>query len=251
MPWSTSEIAYMANVTVNTVRHYHAIGLLDLPNRDLNGYKRYTAKHLLCLVRIRRLTELGVPLSSIDRVGTSGPEAHEELLDIDTKIEAELARLARSRADIAALLRYNAPADTPPGFEPIASRLSFADRAVLLIVSRLVADEAMSNLRERIASSSVLLSAEFAALQPDASQPTRERMAARLTGESDGWRSVDGLTALISGRRSARNPHEARHIIREVFLEFYSDAQQDVLTRASGFRYAALKPARLGALTPS
>jgi DNA-binding transcriptional MerR regulator len=66
MPWSTRQLADLAGTTVNTVRHYHQVGLLPEPERRSNGYKQYTVPHLVRLLRIRRLVDLGVPLSRID-----------------------------------------------------------------------------------------------------------------------------------------------------------------------------------------
>ncbi|MEO3798201.1 MerR family DNA-binding transcriptional regulator [Nonomuraea sp. B10E15] len=37
MPWSTRELAGLAGTTVNTIRHYHRLGLLDEPERRYNG----------------------------------------------------------------------------------------------------------------------------------------------------------------------------------------------------------------------
>jgi DNA-binding transcriptional MerR regulator len=45
--WSTRELAELAGTTVNTVRHYHRIGLLDEPERRNNGYKEYGVPHLV------------------------------------------------------------------------------------------------------------------------------------------------------------------------------------------------------------
>lgn len=244
MPWSTSEIADLANVTVNTVRHYHSIGLLELPERDSNGYKRYTARHLVCLVRIRRLTELGVPLASIDQVGSAGPEAERELLEVDAVLAADLDRLLRSREDIAALLRDHAPVDTPRGFESVAARLAAPDRALLHVVSRLSDDETASSLRATIAGSSIIAMEEFAALRPDAGETTRERVAERLATESDGWRSIDMLASLAAGRRPLRHPSETRRIIADTFLAVYNPAQRDVLERAAALSDELAPPFR-------
>lgn len=40
MAWSTQQLADLAGTTVNTVRHYHRLGLLDEPERQGNGYKQ-------------------------------------------------------------------------------------------------------------------------------------------------------------------------------------------------------------------
>jgi DNA-binding transcriptional MerR regulator len=41
MAGSTRELAEFAGITVNTIRHYHRLGLLDEPKRRYNGYKQY------------------------------------------------------------------------------------------------------------------------------------------------------------------------------------------------------------------
>ncbi|MFF3442344.1 MerR family transcriptional regulator [Streptosporangium sp. NPDC002721] len=73
MAWSTSELATLAGTTVNTIRHYHRLGLLEEPDRRYNGYKQYETLDLVRLLRIRRLAELGVPLSRIKELSTGSP----------------------------------------------------------------------------------------------------------------------------------------------------------------------------------
>ncbi|SNT63218.1 DNA-binding transcriptional regulator, MerR family [Asanoa hainanensis] len=90
MAWSTRELAELAGTTVNTIRHYHRLGLLDEPSRRYNGYKQYGVRDLVCLLRIRRLTDLGMPLAQIGEVarGDSSPEALRQLdADLATRIE--------------------------------------------------------------------------------------------------------------------------------------------------------------------
>ncbi|WP_344094254.1 MerR family transcriptional regulator, partial [Nocardiopsis composta] len=60
MAWSTRQVAELAGTTVKAVRYYHRIGLLDVPERTANGYKRYEVEHLVRLVQIKRLSDLGV-----------------------------------------------------------------------------------------------------------------------------------------------------------------------------------------------
>ncbi|WP_375117890.1 MerR family transcriptional regulator [Nonomuraea sp. MTCD27] len=38
------------------MRYYHQVGLLDEPDREPNGYKRYEVHHLTRLLQIKRLT---------------------------------------------------------------------------------------------------------------------------------------------------------------------------------------------------
>jgi DNA-binding transcriptional MerR regulator len=67
--WSTREIAELAGTTLRAVRHYHAIGLLDEPERRANGYKQYGVAHLVRILRIKRLIDLGFSLAQISAMG--------------------------------------------------------------------------------------------------------------------------------------------------------------------------------------
>ncbi|MFL1376712.1 MerR family transcriptional regulator [Nocardiopsis protaetiae] len=110
----SSELAELAGVTVRTLRHYHQIGLLPEPPRSAGGYRRYDVGHLVRLLRITRITALGVPLSVVPEV-LDDPAAAEKLLDeLDGRAAAEIERLTARRADIAALRRSGAPPDLPP-----------------------------------------------------------------------------------------------------------------------------------------
>lgn len=113
MPWSTRELAELAHTTLNTVRHYHAIGLLDEPGRAINGYKRYEVRHLVRLVQIRRLRELGVPLDQIDQASTPGSASAAALRSIDAELASSIDRLQRARSEIGAILRGSITADAP------------------------------------------------------------------------------------------------------------------------------------------
>ncbi|MEU2014338.1 MerR family transcriptional regulator [Nocardia sp. NPDC019302] len=56
-------LAKYAGVTIKAVRHYHERGLLAEPDRDSSGYRRYTARDAIDLVKIRILADAGVPLA--------------------------------------------------------------------------------------------------------------------------------------------------------------------------------------------
>jgi DNA-binding transcriptional MerR regulator len=59
------QAAAFVGVTVKTVRHYHKLGLVDEPERDSSGYRRYGSTDLLRLVQVRALAAAGVPLAEI------------------------------------------------------------------------------------------------------------------------------------------------------------------------------------------
>ena len=108
MPWSTRELAELTGTTVNTIRHYHRLGLLEEPERRHNGYKQYGDRELARLLSIRRLVELGVPLARIGEAGTDGTVPPEILRQVDAGLAADIARLVRARTDIATILRNGA-----------------------------------------------------------------------------------------------------------------------------------------------
>jgi DNA-binding transcriptional MerR regulator len=68
------ELADLTGTTVRTVRHYHDIGLLAVPE-DRYGYRDYDLTHVARLSRIRWLAQAGVPLSRIDGMLQAEDEA--------------------------------------------------------------------------------------------------------------------------------------------------------------------------------
>lgn len=68
------QAAAYAGVTVKTVRHYHRLGLVEEPERDSSGYRRYGSTDLLRLVQVRTLAGAGVPLAAIGDLLDADPE---------------------------------------------------------------------------------------------------------------------------------------------------------------------------------
>src|SRR3954462_11009953 len=99
-----SQLAAYAGVTVRTVRHYHAKGLLPEPERDRSGYRRYDAAAVVELVRIRTLADAGVPLSRVRELLAAGDrEFAAAVEDIDRRLRAEIRARQRHRERIAKL----------------------------------------------------------------------------------------------------------------------------------------------------
>jgi len=98
------QLAAYAGVTVRAVRHYHQIGLLPEPDRDASGYRRYGARAVVALIKIRTLANAGVPLSRIGEMLDADESAFAEAVQrIDAHLREEIARLEASRAQIARL----------------------------------------------------------------------------------------------------------------------------------------------------
>jgi DNA-binding transcriptional MerR regulator len=98
------QLAAYAGVTVRAVRHYHQIGLLPEPERDASGYRRYGARAVVSLIKIRTLASAGVPLSQIGQMLEAGAPAFAEAVQrIDSHLRDEIERLETSRKQIAQL----------------------------------------------------------------------------------------------------------------------------------------------------
>jgi DNA-binding transcriptional MerR regulator len=98
------QLAAYAGVTVRAVRHYHQRGLLDEPDRDASGYRRYTAQHVIDLIKIKTLAAAGVPLARVKELRVAGPTEFTRAVDeIDRNLEERIADLTRARQRIRAL----------------------------------------------------------------------------------------------------------------------------------------------------
>jgi DNA-binding transcriptional MerR regulator len=98
------QLAAYAGVTVRAVRHYHQIGLLPEPERDASGYRRYGARAVVSLIKIRTLASAGVPLSEIGEMLDAGAPAFADAVQrIDSRLRDEIERLETSRKQIAQL----------------------------------------------------------------------------------------------------------------------------------------------------
>jgi DNA-binding transcriptional MerR regulator len=99
-----SQLASYAGVTVRAVRHYHATGLLPEPERDHSGYRRYDAKAVVELIKIRTLAEAGVPLARVQELLAADDEELAAAVDeIDGRLRREIRERQEHRRQIARL----------------------------------------------------------------------------------------------------------------------------------------------------
>ncbi|WP_017546992.1 MerR family transcriptional regulator [Nocardiopsis prasina] len=229
MSWSTQQVAELAGTTVKAVRYYHQIGLLDVPERSANGYKRYEVAHLVRLLRIRRLSDLGVPLSEIGSMDGADDDPDGAIRALDRELEATVDRLNRVREELAVLLRHRAPAHVPPEFAPLSGDFSERQRSLLMVYSSVLSEDTMDRFREMI-SEPEETDVEFEALPPDADAATVEALAVRLLPvvnrgrERDPW-SADPASDAPGGAR------RAKHTMAEALVQLYNPAQLRVLKR--------------------
>lgn len=98
------QLATYAGVTTRAVRHYHQIGLLPEPERDVSGYRSYTAQDVVRLIRVRTLAEAGVPLARVQELLAADEEGFTRAVaEIDRRLRGEIRQLQEHRRRIAQL----------------------------------------------------------------------------------------------------------------------------------------------------
>jgi len=99
------KLADHCGVTVRAIRHYHRIGLLPEPARDSSGYRRYGARAVVDLVRIRVLADAGVPLARVSQLLNADPEEFGAAVEgIDQALQQQIEQLKRRQQQLAGLV---------------------------------------------------------------------------------------------------------------------------------------------------
>ncbi|MGC7098387.1 MerR family transcriptional regulator [Amycolatopsis lurida] len=233
MAWSTREIAELAGTSLRAVRHYHEVGLLAEPERRANGYKRYGVAHLVRLLRVKRLTDLGFSLTQIAEMGDADEHPEEALRALDTELAEKIERLQRARAELAEVLRQPGPLDLPPELAAATAeaRLTEADRSFVVVMSRLLSQSAIDAYQDLLQSTGDEPGvAEFDTLPADADEQTRASLVERMLPYT---RKVQAAHPGVSDLK-ADNPKDQRfatHTVRAALEELYNPAQLDVLRR--------------------
>lgn len=165
----SNELAKLAGVSVRTLRHYHAIGLLPEPPRAENGYRDYGAEDLVRLLRIKRLSTLGFSLARIGDVldemdanlaDAAGPRADGALDELDQELALQIENLQEQRKTIALLKAEQLDLDLPVRFARAAKTLigdayehtsiKKGDREALLIAGHLYTENDMDELERTV-----------------------------------------------------------------------------------------------------
>ncbi|MFI9485823.1 MerR family transcriptional regulator [Promicromonospora sp. NPDC052451] len=237
MAWSTRQIAELSGTTVKTVRYYHAIGLLDEPDRAPNGYnKRYEVRHLTRLLQIKRLTSLGLSLAQVAELGTTAGGDPSVFQEIDAELAATVERIQGVRQELAALSRPGATPDVPATFHDVARPLRDNDRALLTIYAQLFTEESMAALRELLAANPhEALDEEFRDLPTDADEATRQALAERMAP----FVGANGSVTMEPRAASPRQAEATRQAVGQALQALYSSAQLDVLRRAHALSSAS------------
>ncbi|RJQ92342.1 helix-turn-helix domain-containing protein [Amycolatopsis panacis] len=233
MAWSTREIAELAGTSLRTVRHYHDVGLLPEPARRPNGYKQYGVAHLVRVLRVKRLSELGFSLTQIAEMGEGDEHPQEALHALDAELSATITRLQRARVELGFLLRESTAPDLPPelAIAALDAELSDADRSLLVVLSRVLGQQAMEAFTRMLQDTAEdPTRAEFEHLPDDADEETRQALAERMAPITRDLVERHPKLREIGLEPPHGGPFAAQTVERAI-KDLYRPAQLDVLRR--------------------
>jgi DNA-binding transcriptional MerR regulator len=121
----SGELAKLADVSSDTLRHYERRGLLARPRRSRNGYREYPASALDRVRLIRRALGVGFTLEELSRIlavrDRGGAPCHQVRALAGTKlteVETQLRELAGLRGELRKLLKtWDALLENKPASE--------------------------------------------------------------------------------------------------------------------------------------
>jgi MerR family copper efflux transcriptional regulator len=108
--FTIGQVARLSGITSKAIRYYESVGVLQPPQRQENGYRRYDQADLNRLILLRCLRQLGVPFETLkpllhQTADTCGADIQQEVLRlIEGRIQAidhELRELSQLRQALA------------------------------------------------------------------------------------------------------------------------------------------------------
>ncbi|MDX6742666.1 MerR family transcriptional regulator [Actinocorallia sp. A-T 12471] len=243
----SGELARITGVTVRALRHYHQVGVLDEPARAHNGYRAYTVRDVARVLRIKRMSALGIPLDRM-RPLLDDPSADGTglLAALDAELAAEIERLTVRRRLIADLRAEGAPPDAPPELAPFVALFADAyptreladfDRDQTALLAHLVGDSSMDGLADvyaRISAPELMptlltIVSRFGSLTPDTPDDEVEAFA------RDYARTLTPLISAMSDIAESLNLKDPADLLGGYTAEVLNPAQRRVLDLVPGF----------------
>jgi DNA-binding transcriptional MerR regulator len=235
MSWSTREIGELAGTSLRTVRHYHDIGLLETPDRGTNGYKQYGVRHLVRLLRIRRLSELGFSLAQIATMSEADDDTTTLLRTVGAELADTIDRLQQARLDVAQLLDTADPdPSTPAELLSVADEASTdADRAFLVVIAKVVSAPVLDAYVDMLrAGHDEPVLREFESLPAAAAEATLDDLATRLFAHRHALYAAHPALRDLT-HQSPVGPVRCADAIKAAVAELYNPAQSEVLRRCA------------------
>ena len=95
MAMKIGELAARAGCDVQTIRFYEREGLLEAPERESSGYRRYAARHLARLHFIRHCRSLDIPLSEVRQLLAFAEAPDQCCAEVNALLDDQIAQVQR------------------------------------------------------------------------------------------------------------------------------------------------------------
>ncbi|HET7524411.1 MAG TPA: Cd(II)/Pb(II)-responsive transcriptional regulator [Burkholderiaceae bacterium] len=99
------ELAARGGCDVQTVRFYEREGLLDEPEREASGYRRYADRHLKRLQFIRHCRSLDIPLPEVRELLKFAAQPERSCAHVDALLDEHIERVRQRLAALRMLQR--------------------------------------------------------------------------------------------------------------------------------------------------
>ena len=99
------ELAARGGCDVQTVRFYEREGLLDEPEREASGYRRYADRHLQRLQFIRHCRSLDIPLPEVRELLQFAAQPEQSCAHVDALLDEHIQRVRQRLAALRTLQR--------------------------------------------------------------------------------------------------------------------------------------------------
>lgn len=225
MGWSTQQLADLAGVTLRSIRHYHQAGVLAEPPRKSNGYKEYQLEHLLTVLKIKRLTSIGLSLKNAQQVLQDSSRGEEMLEELESELESEIARLQRVREEVVALRTMHLPPQLPTSLVSEYG-LDLADatdgEVELAFLIQHLEDTDVSDI-DIEDPELIEVGAQFRELSDDSTESEKAALVARI---------VAVTRQFVEGHETVQLSSSQEQAINAAVTEYLNPAQVDVIARA-------------------
>ncbi len=101
----SGELARLAGVSTDLLRHYERIGIMPRPERTLTGYRQYPAITLDCVHAVRRSLMLGFSLPELARIFAIRDRGGVPCRKVRNLAEEKLRQVEQSLLELKALRR--------------------------------------------------------------------------------------------------------------------------------------------------
>lgn len=99
---SPAEVVQRSGFSLDTLRYYERIGLLDGIGRSASGHRRFSEDHLEWLGVLRCLRDTGMPIAEMRRYAESAREGDRTLAERLTLLTAHETRVEQHIAELRA-----------------------------------------------------------------------------------------------------------------------------------------------------